>query len=779
VPRRREADAVLQPVMRTIRTGPDGNAAPFITPSVTWYRAPKERRRETRRKVGVGRPVSPRYLVDDLTIDSGCFAVTRAGQRLALEPKAVTLLLHLLAHRDRVVTKGELTELLWKDTFVTPNALTRLVAQLRRELGDVASEPRFIQTVHRRGYRFVGPVRESHERPGALPAVTATPVVPSPKRRGVLIAAAAILATLAVSAVVFRARIERPERESAFASAAPRQVTASLGFDTDPAIAPDGRLLAWSSDQSGHAELYVRRLDADGNARQVTADGMQNVEPAWSPDGRWIAYHSRSRRGIWVIPAAGGTPRRLAAFGSRPAWSPDGTRVAFGAHARVMAARTQIWTVAPDGSGLAPLTTAAHPDGVHQTPVWSPDGRHLAFQAGTPGHTTIWIQRLADGRLTRVRDAHVVPAIAFGSSGDVLMWAEGSRASFGRVWRQGLDLAGGRLAGKASVDETTGPLPVQCLTIAGDRIAYVPVRLETNLWTLPLGRDGRPGTPRPLTRTTYRNTFPVFSPDGTRIAFQLKRPGSETEVWTIAPTGGEPAPLLRDNPRGFFPNWLPGGERVLAVERTEGGERFAYLDARSGQRDALRAVNREKHPRLSPDGRHVAFHAPVEGTLRVFVAPIAGGPSRQLTFSPTDAAYPSWSPDGRRLAVEVRQGEDVHIAVMSAAGGPLEVITSGPGLHWPHSWAPDGDRIAFAGEHDGRWEIYSISTTTREIEQLTNFAAVSGYVRYPAWSPRDTSIAFERAEARGNVWITTARISRDDQRGAGPVDVDRVKQRQR
>ena len=80
--------------------------------------------------------MSLRYLLDDFTIDPGCFAVTRAGQRLALEPKAVTLLLHLLAHRDRVVTKDELTELLWKDTFVTPNApsvMSGAVSPMARE----------------------------------------------------------------------------------------------------------------------------------------------------------------------------------------------------------------------------------------------------------------------------------------------------------------------------------------------------------------------------------------------------------------------------------------------------------------------------------------------------------------------------------------------------------------------------------------------------------------------------------------------------------------------
>ncbi len=699
------------------------------------------------------------YRFADVEVDPACFCVTRAGRRLPLEPKAVTLLLFLIEHRDRVVTKDEIVEHLWKDTFVTPNALTRLVAQLRRQLGDDAQEAKVIQTVHRRGYRFIAKLRDEGVADavrGAEAPPHETPVaLDRPGGRRWLVAAGVALFLLSAAAIL-RDREPRAPRQPGAAATA-RQVTASLGFDADPAISPDGRLLAWSSDRSGGAEIYLRRIEADDSERPLTTDGMQNVEPAWSPDGQWIAFHSRKRRGIWVVSSGGGVPRRLTAFGSRPAWSPDGRVIAFGASGRMMAARTQIWTVEPGGNGLQAVTTAGRPEGVHLAPAWSPDGTHLAFQSGSPGHTTLWLQRLHDRRLTRVRDAQVIPALAFAPAGDMIVWAEASRAGYGRVWRQAIDLAGGRLLGRAALDETTGPLPVQCLSIAGGQIAYVPVRTETNLWTLPLDADGRPGVPRPLTRTTHRNSYPVFSPDGSRIAFQLKRPGSDTEVWTIAPSGGEPAPLLRDDPRGFFPNWLPGGDRVLAVERTDRGERFAYLDVRSGRRDAIRAVQREEHPRLSPDGRHVAFHAPVDGTLQVFVSPVAGGPSRQLTFSPTDAAYPSWSPDGRRLAVEVRQGEDVQIALVAVAGGPLEPITSGPGLHWPHSWAPDNDRLAFAGERGGAWNLYSVSAATGAIRQLTAFTGATGYVRYPAWSPRDTSIVFERAEVRGNIWIAPLR----------------------
>ena len=724
-----------------------------------------------------------RLRFDEVEIDVACFAVTRGGRPVALEPKAVTLLLYLVEHRSRVVSKDEIFEVLWKDTFVTPNALTRLVAQLRRELGDVAGEARYIQTVHRRGYRFIGPVREldteaeSAKTPGPPPRSDARG-----RGRAILPAAAACLLVVmaAVTAILLRPADRSTPLGEAFSAGVAEQATASLGFDTDPALSPDGRHLAWSSDRSGRAEIYLRELERPHTERRLTDDGMENVEPAWSPDGRWIAYHSRARRGIWVVRVEGGEPRRVAGFGARPAWSPDGRRIAFGASGRVMAARTRLWSVAPDGGDLLPLTTAGRPEGAHQMPVWTSDGSHVAFVAGTPGRSTVWVQQLADGRLTHVRDAHMVAALAFAPGGGALLWAEASPVGHGRVWRRALDLSSGQAIGKAVEDQATGRVPVAGLSVAGGRIAYVATRVESNLWTLPLDRDGRPGVPRPLTQSTFRNTFPVFSPDGSAVAFQLKRPGSDTEVWTIAAAGGEPAPLLTDNPRGFFAHWLPGGERVLAVERATGGSRFTYLNLRSGRRDVVRAVDREQHPRLSPDGGSVAFHAPVEGTLQVFVAPVQGGSSRQLTFSPTDAAYPAWSPDGSRLAVEVRRGEDVHIALVSAAGGPLEFLTSGPGLHWPHSWAPDNDRIAFAGERNGRWELYSISATTREVRRLTAFGAPSGYVRYPAWSPRDTSIVFERAEVRGNIWVAPAAAASGDVRLAAPVvHVDRVEERQR
>ena len=73
----------------------------------------------------------------------------------------------------------------------------------------------------------------------------------------------------------------------------------------------------------------------------------------------------------------------------------------------------------------------------------------------------------------------------------------------------------------------------------------------------------------------------------------------------------------------------------------------------------------------------------------------------------------------------------------------------------PFSWAPDNDRIAFAGSRNGVWNVYTVSRTTKEIRQLTNFTSMEGYVRYPSWSLTRPAIVFERAEQRGSLWSMT------------------------
>ena len=101
-----------------------------------------------------------RYDFGDVRVDLRRMQVTVRGEPVALEPKSFDVLRYLIEHRDRLVGKDDLLNAIWGDAFVTPNVLTRAIAQLRRAIGDDAHDARYIETVARRGYRFLPPVVE-------------------------------------------------------------------------------------------------------------------------------------------------------------------------------------------------------------------------------------------------------------------------------------------------------------------------------------------------------------------------------------------------------------------------------------------------------------------------------------------------------------------------------------------------------------------------------------------------------------------------------------------
>jgi TolB-like protein/DNA-binding winged helix-turn-helix (wHTH) protein/Tfp pilus assembly protein PilF len=155
------------------------------------------------------------YEFDDVRVEPEAFRVLKAGHPVAIEPKAFDLLGFLIQHRGRLVEKQELLDAVWKDTTVTENAMTRVVAQLRKALGDPAAEPRYIETVPTRGYRFIAPVRLVDAPPAgaALPVPETTPSAPEgtpatgPGRaRPMWLVGALIAAVLVISFLAIRRR---------------------------------------------------------------------------------------------------------------------------------------------------------------------------------------------------------------------------------------------------------------------------------------------------------------------------------------------------------------------------------------------------------------------------------------------------------------------------------------------------------------------------------------------------------------------------------------------
>ncbi|MCH7986658.1 MAG: winged helix-turn-helix domain-containing protein, partial [Acidobacteria bacterium] len=124
----------------------------------------------------------PRYRFADVVVDCGNFTVQQSGQTKTMTPRAFDVLLYLLENPGRVVEKQEMFDHVWKEAFVTDSALTQVIKEIRQALGDDAHTPRYIETVHKRGYRFIYPVdgyeprgwrRPRYVAAGALVGLTA------------------------------------------------------------------------------------------------------------------------------------------------------------------------------------------------------------------------------------------------------------------------------------------------------------------------------------------------------------------------------------------------------------------------------------------------------------------------------------------------------------------------------------------------------------------------------------------------------------------------------
>ena len=714
------------------------------------------------------------YQFADVSVDLERIVITRGGVPVELEPKAFDVLRHLLEHADRLVTKEELLDAVWGDTFVTPNVLTRAVAQLRRALGDDAREARYIGTIARRGYRFIAPLTVIGGAASDTAAIQLREPEPSGQAysRHLVVATVALLAIAAACAVLV-VRVGRP-RMPVLALPAPSRLTTHGGTNTTPTLSPDGAAAAFVSDRTGGMEIYVVGTAPGSEEVAITNDGGQNMQPDWSPDGRWIAFHSRRRGGIWIVPSTGGTPRQIVERGSNAAWAPDSEDLVYTPDEGGTAGQQVLWTVRRDGTGGRQLTQLGHPAGGHNHPAWSRNGRFIAFVVSNGVvNNAIWIVDAAGGTPRLLTSAGTADHPQFAPDDSALYWTGKAASSGGRLFRIGFDAATGTRVGSAVPVMPFENGALEGLSIARNGSAAFGVgTADANLWTIDVAGDGRVSTPVRLTDEAVRSGRPAYSRDG-RIAFLQFGGGLPLSVWAMNDDGSHRMPLIPEVQAGD-PSWSGDGNRVLVLRSCiDGGSGVWWVDPVSRRATPTAASGDDiRSPRLSPDSQSIAFHAiEASGAINVWTQRLDGGPRLRVTDDREAISYPVWSPDGQWLALEVKRGERTQIGVVPAGGGAIELLTAASGQSWPHSWSPDGERILYAAERDAVWNIWEVSRRTHAARQLTHFTSSSGYVRYPAWSPRGSRIVFERETHTATVWTVrlTPEVDRlTMSRGSGP-----------
>ena len=658
---------------------------------------------------------------NDSTVRFGVFEANLAsaelrknGQKIKLQDQPFQVLTILLESPGEIVTREQFRATLWPaDTFVDfDHGLNAAIKRLRDALGDSADSPLFVETLARRGYRFIAPVTipSNGNRSHAASAVASLVIAPvlsessipvvaiepdtvsaSPTRANVFVrhwllalSAATFLIVGTVVGWIAAHRITlKPQASELRLTNNP--------FD-DPvlsaALSPDSKYLAFA-DRSG---LFLREL-ATGETHSIDVPGVVQLRPkVWFPDGSHMLVNATQPTGVisvYNVSLLGGSPRKLVDNASARSVSPDGSQIAV---VRNDWPDQEIWLFSSDGQNSRRLTAAS--GDVFGAVVWSPHGRKLAFvrsKYGASHHeseNTLEIYDVGNSR------THVIlsnPALA-----DSMIWSPDGRLIY-------------------SLQERTPTPSVK----SGDG--------DSNFWAWSIDENsGQPsGTALRLTSGWEKKMSPSLSADGKHLAF-IRWNGIAhvyfSEVEPGARRIGAPQRLSLEEGRNYPYSWTSDGKSIIFVSDRD-GQTHLYRQRIDQPAPELLVGGNDgiTLARPSPDGSQVFYLAPGQSGqkgMRLMRVPLSGGAPQLVLQRENIDNFQCAALPATLCILGQATAQDIHFIRFDPVTGqqtPLGFGVQGSKYNW--SLSPDGQTIALAQWR--RPEVQLLSTKTGKARTLT------------------------------------------------------------
>jgi len=652
----------------------------------------------------------------------------RSGRRVRLPQQSFRVLAMLVERAGELVTREELRARLWpKGALVEyDQAMNTAIKRLREALRDSAAAPRFIETLPKRGYRFIAAIERNESsvppvpdassasagvegapplpladtgveqqvrRPAELPVVVGSS--PSsgitPMRLTMLLGAVLVLLIAGAWLVITRpATLRRPTGQRAV------PFTSLRGRVIAPTFSPDGSQVAFAwNGEAGELhqfDLYVKSVGSERLLR-LTHHPADWISPAWSPDGSMIAFLRQSPAGtglgIFVIPALGGSERQLVstgvASGTYPqiSWSPDGRRLAYMGYGT--SGVPQVYLLSLDSLSRQPLSPA--PDCLDAAEAtFSPDGKQLAMACSSSSAVySIDLVGLPHGPVRKLGAIIGYPqGLAWAPDGTRLVFSS-DPGDGGELWELSLD---GQMTQLPYGEQVSAP----AVAARTGRLVYVRDRKTVDIWRVDLTAAHPEESAVRLIDSTRSQMVARYSPDGAHIAFQSNRSGS-TEIWTADSQGTDPDQLTSFNgPVTGSPSWCSDGRRIAFDSRASGSSAIYIEDIRERvPRKLVTSGVNLSSPVWSQDCRWLFAY---DGYFSLYRVPSVGGRAERVTNRPSP--YSSVSVVSDRLIFGVAAASGISLWSSPVSGGPEVPLEKMPTLRYDDSWAATTTGIYFS-----------------------------------------------------------------------------------
>lgn len=742
------------------------------------------------------------YEFDDFRVDPNQKCVWRGEELVSLTPKAFDTLVVLLENKGRVVDKDTLLNQVWADTFVEEATLAQNISTLRRTLMLQPNGKQFIETIPRRGYRFVGEVREIfddeeifviethrktrivsqeeiHQSDETMPvvnlekAVLITPKTSFITKNKTLFAVGVLACIGVLIGSYFAIRYSFQPQKMVVNQFREFQITklTSSGNVNKIAISPDGKYLALVEKKKGLSTLFLRQTNNANQIEVVPPTENDVIGVTFSPDNEFIYYATyqpldekqQLKIGVlYKVPILGGTRTEvLRDIDSPVSLSPNGKKYAF---IRNIPGEKQsalmIFDCETSDAKEIKLTTRLlrnrfSPSGLS----WSPDGKKIASAAinsvDSASKMEIIVTNVENGEQTSLKEIWdwigQLAWLADGSGIAITSYGENSPNITDEIWIVSYSEGKSRqvsngINGFFGLGLTANSKSL--VTVKSDRM--------TSLWLAP---SDKLNEAKMIRKNTIDGTlFKLgidWTPDG-KIVYSTAQSG-DADIWIMDADGNNQKQLTDNDAADYFPEVSSDGRYIIFISNRSGIRNLWRMNIDGTNPLQLSNLPNAIFPSISPDGNWVYFSATDSKTNRLALWKVStnGGEATQLSNLLTIS--PQISPDGKYLAClypeNGEQNGKLKLTLLSPENAGIikqfEIFSNSV----PFNWTNDSKAISYLDSSSGVSNIRLQPIDGGETQKLTDSQTEDIFLH--SWSKDGKNLVFVKETIINDIVLVT------------------------